>query len=34
VTYVSLVERFGRARAMDDTLACIEQVVAEDLSRR
>jgi glycerate kinase len=31
VPYVSLVARFGRERAMTDTLACIEQVVAERL---
>jgi glycerate 2-kinase len=32
VPYVSLVERFGRERAMTDTLTCIEQVVAERLA--
>jgi glycerate 2-kinase len=31
VPYVSLVARFGRERAMTDTLACIEHVVAERL---
>lgn len=31
---VSLVERFGRDRAMSDTLACVEQVVAEVLAAR
>jgi glycerate 2-kinase len=28
-SYVSLLERFGRQRAVTDTLSCIEQVVAE-----
>jgi glycerate kinase len=32
VPAVSLVARFGRERAIDDTLACIEEVVAEKLS--
>jgi glycerate 2-kinase len=32
VPYVSLVERFGRDRAMGDTLACITEVVAEHLA--
>lgn len=31
VPYVSLVERFGRARAMDDPLACVEDVVRDHL---
>ena len=31
VPYVSLVERFGRERALADTLACIGQVVADRL---
>lgn len=31
---VSLVERFGRDRAMTDTVACVEQVVAEVLAAR
>jgi hypothetical protein len=30
-TVVSLTERFGRERAMEDTAACIEQAVAECL---
>ncbi len=34
VPYVSLVERFGRERAMADTVACIEQVVAGCLAGR
>jgi glycerate kinase len=33
VPCVSLVERFGRARALADTLACVTEVVAERLSR-
>jgi glycerate kinase len=33
VPVVSLVERFGRERSMHDTLACIEEVVAERLSQ-
>ena len=32
VPAVSLVARFGRERAIDDTLACIEEAVAEKLS--
>jgi glycerate 2-kinase len=32
VPAVSLVARFGRERAMSDTLACIEEVVAEELA--
>ena len=32
VPTVSLVERFGRERAMADTLACVEEVVAAHLS--
>ena len=31
---VSLVERFGRDRAMTDTVACVEQVVSEVLAAR
>jgi glycerate kinase len=31
---VSLVERFGRDRAMTDTVACVEQAVAEVLAAR
>jgi glycerate 2-kinase len=31
---VSLVERFGRDRALGDTLACVSQVVAEHLAER
>jgi glycerate 2-kinase len=34
VTCVCLVERFGRPRAMSDTIACIREVVAERLSER
>ena len=30
---VSLVARFGRERAMADTVVCIEEVVAERLKR-
>jgi glycerate kinase len=30
---VSLVERFGRQRAMEDTLACVGEVVSEFLAR-
>ena len=30
---VSLVDRFGEDRAMHDTVACIEEVVAERLDR-
>ncbi len=33
IDVVSLVERFGRERAMGETVACVEQVVAERLSR-
>jgi glycerate kinase len=33
VDCVSLVERFGRPRAMGDTLTCIQEVVAERLKR-
>ncbi|MDP9074597.1 MAG: glycerate kinase, partial [Actinomycetota bacterium] len=33
VHWVSLVERFGRDRAMGDTLACIERAVADYLGR-
>ncbi|HET7487652.1 MAG TPA: glycerate kinase [Acidimicrobiales bacterium] len=33
VPCVSLVERFGRQRAMADTLACIEEAVAEHLRK-
>jgi glycerate kinase len=33
VPCVSLVERFGRQRAMADTLACIQEVVAAHLGR-
>jgi hypothetical protein len=29
---VSLVERFGRQRAMHDTLVCVEEVVAAHLA--
>jgi glycerate kinase len=32
VPYVSLVKRFGRQRALGDTLACIQQVVQDRLS--
>jgi glycerate 2-kinase len=32
VPYVSLVERFGRERALGDTLACITEVVAQRLA--
>jgi glycerate kinase len=32
VPCVSLVERYGRERAMADTLACISEVVAEHLA--
>jgi glycerate kinase len=31
VPYVSLVDRFGRERAMNDTLSCIEEVVVDHL---
>lgn len=34
VEVVSLVERFGEERAMHDTTACVEEAVAEVLSRR
>ena len=33
VPVISLVERFGRERSMTDTLACIEEVVAERLGQ-
>ncbi|HEX4902293.1 MAG TPA: glycerate kinase [Acidimicrobiales bacterium] len=33
VAVVSLVERFGRERALRDTVACVEEVAAEVLSR-
>jgi glycerate kinase len=33
VPVVSLVDRFGRERAMNDTLACVEEVVAGHLAR-
>lgn len=32
VPYRSLVERFGRQRAMGDTLACVSEIVAEELA--
>lgn len=32
VTVVSLVERFGRERAIDETLACVREVVEEHLA--
>ena len=34
VPYVSLVQRFGRDRALGDTLACIQQAVSERLRRQ
>ena len=34
VDAVSLVQRFGEARAMTDPLTCIEEVVSEQLSGR
>ena len=32
VPYQSLVERFGRHRAMTETLSCIGEIVAEQLA--
>jgi glycerate kinase len=34
VPFLSLVDRFGRERAMNDTLACVTEVVAQQLAAR